>query len=249
MLLKIMMFSSISMLAAAVPSIVLAQQMTPQEMEEWLFDDSDSLVDEVNEGELVFLSEPPKKRVHHHYNKLLVTESSIDDGWVQIEQCHSNLDPVGLAQIVFREDRVRKLAVGRVKNIGKAWIEGPTVQLEDIKHDALLCITAETRSFVYNGDGTYSLHSGPYMRRFLDGYYPMHVTLDVTLAAPRLRYYETTPASQTGFKIWRSKRAVHYDAWFEGRLSTEIRFHDLVIENVDADKLGRNKLVDLKAKQ
>lgn len=222
--------------------LALSQQMTPQEMEEWLFDDSDSLIEGVNEGKLVFLQEAPKKQVHHHHNRMRITDASVEDGWVRLEQCHRNLDPVSLAQIVFRKDRVRGLEVSQVSHIDKAWVEGASIQLEGVGHNALLCIRAETRSFVYNGDGTFSLHSGPFMRKFLDGYYPMQVTLDVTVDSNRLRFYRMTPEKQAGFSMRHSGNKVHFDALFEGRLSTEIMFHDLQGENVAAQPLGRGKI-------
>ncbi len=226
-----------------------SQQLTPEEMEEWLFDDSDTLaIDEVNEGELAFVKKANNTGVHHHHNKMIITDSSLEDGWVTIEQCHRNLDVVPLAQILFSKTRSRNLTVSRSKNIGKAWIEENSVQLEDIGREAVLCVTAETRSFVYNGDGTYSLRSGPFMRRFFDGYYPMRVTMDVEINAKRLRFYDTTPPAQDGFKVWRTDGAIHFEAWFEGRLSTDIRFHDLVIGDPVAKRQSNARIAELKAK-
>lgn len=222
---------------------VLSQQLTPQQMEEWLFDDSDSLAEEVNEGELVFLQAQPKKPVHHHHNRMLISDASVEDGWVGLEQCHRHLDPVALAQIVFRQDRVRGLKVVSVSNIDKAWVEGASIQLQGVKKNALLCVSAETRSFVYNGDGTFSLHSGPFMRKFLDGYYPMKVTLDVAVTSERLRFFRMMPEKQAGFSFRHGEKSVHFNALFEGRLRTEIMFHDLMVENVAAQQQGHVKIV------
>lgn len=239
----------ISLFFIGLSTHIPAQQLTPAEMEEWLFDDSDSLaIDDVNEGELTFVEKAKNKGVHHHHNKMLITDSSLDDGWVKMEQCHRNLDAVPLAQILFSKSRSRNLSVSHSENIGKAWIEGNSVQLEDINKQAVLCVKAETRSLVYNGDGTYSLRSGPFMRRFLDGYYPMQVTMDVDINAKRLRYFETTPTPQNGLKVWRSAGAVHFDAWFEGRLNTDIRFHDLVIGDPVALRQSNARIAKLKAK-
>ncbi len=226
-----------------------SQQLTPEQMEEWLFDDSDSLaMDEVNEGELAFVEKKKNEAVHHHHNKMIITDRSLEDGWVTIEQCHRNLDVVPLAQILFSKSRSRNLKVSRSENIAKAWVEENSVQLEDIGRQAVLCVTAETRSFVYNGDGTYSLRSGPFMRRFFDGYYPMRVTMDVQIEAKRLRFYETTPPAQDGFKVWRTAGAIHFEAWFEGRLNTDIRFHDLVIGDPVAKRESNARIAKLKAK-
>ncbi len=240
---------TISLFLLGLSPGIYSQQLTPEQMEEWLFDDSDTLaIDEVNEGELAFVKKAKNEDVHHHHNKMIITDSSLEDGWVAIEQCHSNLDAVPLAQILFSKTRSRNLKVSHSENIAKAWVEENTVQLEDIGKQAMLCITAETRSFVYNGDGTYSLMSGPFMRRFLDGYYPMRVTMDVDIKAKRLRFYETTPPAQDGLKVWRSAGAVHLEAWFEGRLSTEIRFHDLVIGDPVAKRESNARIAKLKAK-
>ena len=216
-------------LLGAVASLVFAvsasaEPLTPEQQEEWLFDDTDSLIAEVNEGSLVFLDKPPARVVHHHANHVVINQESIDDGWVQLSQCHTNLDKVSRAQIVFRPDRVRKLKVSSVNNIDGAWVEGATVQLQGISDNARLCIDAETRVFVYNGDGTFSLRSGPYMRRFLDGFYPMRVSMQVTLATDKLRFADISPAVQKGFAVEHKNGTINYDAWFEGRLKTELRF-------------------------
>ena len=224
---------------------VNAQQMTPQEMEEWLFDDSESLAVEVNEGSLVFLDKPPVKKVHHHANQLIVTDESIDNGWVKLIQCHTNLDKVGLAQILFRQDRVRKLRVTEVRNIDAAWVEGASIQLKNIGEDARLCIGAETRSFVYNGDGSFSLHNGPFMRRFLDGYYPMRVSADVTVKTDKLRFADISPVMGRGFKVWQGRNTVHYDAWFEGKLRTEIRFYSEVVVGSAENSNSHGMIADL----
>jgi len=240
---------TISLLFFGLSSVNHAQQLTPEQMEEWLFDDSDTLgMEEVNEGELAFVAKLKNPNVHHHHNRMIITDSSLEDGWVKLEQCHRNLDAVPLAQILFSKTRSRNLAVSRSENIDKAWVEGNSIQLEDIHKQAILCVTAETRSFVYNGDGTYSLRSGPFMRRFFDGYYPMRVTMDVEIKAERLRFYETTPPVQDGFKVWRTTRAIHFEAWFEGRLNTDIRFHDLVIGDPVAKRESNARIVGLKAK-
>lgn len=221
---------------------IQAQQMSPQEMEDWLFDDRDSLATEVNEGELVFLENPPDGKVHHHANQLIINDESIDSGWVKLIQCHTNLDRVGLAQILFRKDRVRKLRVTEARNIDRAWVNGASIQLENIHEGARLCIGAETRSFVYNGDGSFSLRSGPYMRRFLDGYYPMRVSLDVQVNTNKLRFADITPNDRKGFKVWKGNNSIHYDAWFEGKLSTEIRFYSEVIVG-NAGKAGSRGMI------
>ena len=178
----------------------------------------------VNEGVLVFLSRLPEKPVHHHQNHIVITEASLRDGWVTLDQCHADLDPVGRSQIVFSRDRTRELGVTAAEGIGEVWVEGNTVQLRDTARGARLCIHARSRALAPADDGSFVLKNGPYLRRFLDGYYPMRVSMRVTLDGPRLQLAATTPPSQPGFSIWSEGNEVFFDAQFEGRLTTELRF-------------------------
>ena len=177
-----------------------------------------------NEGTLVFLSRLPEKPVHHHQNHIVIAEESLRDGWVTLDQCHADLDPVGRSQIVFSRDRTRELSVTAAEGIGEVWVEGNTVQLRDTARGARLCIRARSRALARADDGSFILKNGPYLRRFLDGYYPMRVSMRVTLDAPRLQFAATTPPSQPGFRTWTDGNEVFFDAQFEGRLTTELRF-------------------------
>ncbi|MGD8911541.1 MAG: hypothetical protein PVJ68_02195 [Candidatus Thiodiazotropha sp.] len=53
---------------------------------------------------------------------------------------------------------------------------------------AAICLQAETQSLHPTGQGGYQLRNGPYMRRFLDGYYPMLLTLQVDYPAELIRF-------------------------------------------------------------
>lgn len=184
-------------------------------------------VSDVNDGDLHFLTQEPAKPVHHHQNHLFLDDHSLSTGWVRLEQCHQHLDAVPTMQIVYSKDRIRKLAVLRSENIGKSWVHEHTVQMERVEHNALICISAESLALNADGKGGYSLSNGPYMRRFLDGYYPMRVSMDVTLETDRLRFVDVSPAPQPGFRFARDGAHLGYDALFEGRLSTILRFAEI----------------------
>lgn len=181
-------------------------------------------VADVNEGQLRFLAQAPAKPVHHHLNRIFISEDSLATGWVRLEQCHRNLDPVPSMQVVYNKDRIRHLAVLQSEKIGKAWVHDNTVQLEQVAPAALLCIRAETRALQDDGGGIFSLANGPYMRRFLDGYYPMRVSMDVNLETDRIRYLDISPAPQAGFDFQQHGARLGYEALFEGELRTVIRF-------------------------
>ncbi len=178
----------------------------------------------VNEGQLHFLDKAPDTPVHHHQNLITLTDDSIATGWGRLEQCHSHIDAVPSSQVVYSRDRIRDLRVVRADNIGRAWVQENTVQMENVGHDAVLCVEADTRALAPDGQNGYVLRNGPYMRRFLDGYYPMRVSMTVRLAAPRLRYVTIEPAPQTGFQVNVDKTEVRYETVFEGKLRTVIHF-------------------------
>lgn len=206
-----------------------AKEVSQAELEKWF--NSDELhppsyqTEDVNEGELVFLAQIPSTAIHHHQNILVIDSESLSSGWVRLQQCHYNLDQVSRIQITFRKDKVKQIQVVSSKNIDQAWVEGNTVQLRNVKNNARLCVEALTRALTVNDDGSFSLRSGPFMRRFLDGYYPMHVSMQVLYPGTGLQLASVSPVSQQGFEIRTVPDQVSYEAWFEGRLKTEMRFY------------------------
>lgn len=181
-------------------------------------------VSDVNEGKLTFLAKAPDKPIHHHHNHIFISDDSLKTGWVRLEQCHRHLDPVPSMQVVYGKDRSRHIRILRSENIGKAWVHENTVQMEQVEPNALLCVHLESQALRADDEGNFQLANGPYMRRFLDGYYPMRVTMDVTLETPKLRFTDVTPSPQTGFSFRENGRELAYEALFEGRLKTVIRF-------------------------
>lgn len=212
------------MASTALP--LLAMGFTPEE-EAWLNDDSDILTQSVSGGELNFLEPKENFDGHHHQNRITIYPSSLDDGWVTLNQCHDRLDVTGRVQIVYNPHRVRDLEITEQHNIDSAWVEGPSVQLNGVQPGARLCIRSRSQALTPNDDGSYSLHNGPFMRRFLDGYYPMHVTVDIRLPEDYLSFERITPSPQHGLHLQQQDNRVRMDAWFEGQLFTEIRFKAL----------------------
>lgn len=206
-------------------SFLYAMQYTPQELDEWFYDDSDAEASEVNEGKLVFLETPPETTVHHHFNLLSLSKNSLVDGWVGLKQCHEDIDETSRVEVVFKKERIRNLRVVSFKGIEKAWVEGASVQLANIGKGARLCIAAESRSLFSKGDGNYVLRTGPFMRKFLDGFYPMRVTMDVTFDKSLLEFDTISPKAQKGFNVSQSDNMLHIDTWFKGVLETRIVFH------------------------
>jgi hypothetical protein len=183
---------------------------------------------DVNEGQLHFLDLVPDKPLYHFRNRVTVSDSSLVDGWVDIQQCHENLDAVPSLQIVYGVGRIRNLEILSSQSVGRSWTEANSVQLQDLQRGASICIRAESKVLQPDEfDGGYILTSGPYMRRFLDGYYPMRATLIVQLDTQQLRFAGSQPEPQPGFTMRETAREISYDAYFEGILRTELRFSRL----------------------
>ncbi|WP_296805914.1 alpha/beta hydrolase [Thiocapsa sp.] len=192
--------------------------------EDWPEMDLEARIAAVSDGELRFVGPERAAATHRHVNRIRIGAESLREGWIELTQCHENLDAVGAAQIIFSVERIRGLEVVSAQGIGRAWVEGPSVQLTDIAPGARLCIRAESRAMFALGDGRYRLRNGPYMRRFLDGYYPMQVVLDVSYPADRLALVHHQPATQPGFAVRAGSGHVAVDAAFEGRLFTCLDF-------------------------
>lgn len=225
---RLTIFRAWALLALLSPTVGAGTEPpSREELEKWFDAPAEKSAADVNEGELKFLAAAPAKPVHHHHNLIVIGDSTLRDGWAQLIQCHQNLDRVPAAQIMFSRERTRGLEITYQHGIGRAWVEGNSVQLKDVGPDAWLCISAASRALHDNLDGTWSLKNGPFMRKFLDGYYPIHVSMDVLIESPRIRFDRIQPAAQTGFRVWQAPGEVGFDAWFEGRLSTELRFSQL----------------------
>ena len=210
-------------------SVAATEFQSSEQLEQWFSDELQSDEERalaVNEGELVFLSDPPEKAVHHIQNILTISDSvdSLVNGWVNLFQCHDNLDAVAASQIVYRYKRMRHLTVDSFEKIRRAWVEGNSVQLEDVEKGARLCVRADVGILYSNKDGSAVLKNGPFHRKFLDGYYPMHVSLRVQYPDNVLRFENISPKVQPGFGVTKSKNTLEVDAWFEGELKTEVKF-------------------------
>jgi len=179
---------------------------------------------EVNEGSLTFLTEHPAKPLHHHQNKIRITSDSLTTGWTDLTQCHDNLDAVPRMQITFREGFIRELRVTESRLIGQAWIQGPTVQLREVSHGARLCLEAQTRALKNMGNGYFNLFNGPYMRKFLDGYYPMQVSMSIEYPVEKLSVIDVSPPDQSGFNMIQKPGQMSVTTIFEGELRTLIQF-------------------------
>ncbi|MGI9320900.1 MAG: hypothetical protein ACR2O5_05755 [Thiogranum sp.] len=222
-------FTAIVLAGCLVPDRpAIAGNTSPPDTElgDWLDADPQPAVPQTGKGELVFLPSPPETGTLHSINTIAITRASLDDGWVEIGQCYKGLDAVPAAEVVYQYRKLRHLRIQSKTNIGQAVTRGQTVQLTDVQRDASLCIQAEAQIFYPQADGSFLLRNGPFHRRFLDGYFPLHVSLDVEFPSKLLRYLGTSHESQPGFKVGVKDEHVHLDTWFAGTLHVEVYFSD-----------------------
>ena len=203
--------------------INIANAFTTEE-ERWLNSDDETDVSEVNEGQLVFINKPTNKKILHSINKLTITKKSIEDGWVKLLQCYRNLDQLNQVEITYKYRFIKNLTIISTTNIESARIVKQNIELTNIKNNSELCVSADVRIFYQNEDLSFSLVNGPYHRRFLDGFYPYHVSLHISYPESLLSFVSSTPKEQKGFSIVRKNNELVIDSYFEGILNTEVRF-------------------------
>jgi hypothetical protein len=200
---------------------LMAREMTEAEKLKWL--NSDEPVKKqrpINEGDLTFLDRKKFRDVMHSDNRITITHSSLKDGWVNLDQCYRNLDAFPKVEVVYKYRKMRNLKIQTYKGIKSAMVAGQSVQLEQVKKGATLCVKAQVQSLFKRKSGRFSLKNGPYRRRFLDGYFPMQVTVAVTY--PKKMRIKNISPNKKGMQITRNKNRVILNAIFEGILNTQI---------------------------
>lgn len=205
-------------------SIPAKEYLSPEEIEKWFNSDNELPTSKINDGQLVFLTVKPKKNAFLSVINITVDQNSIDNGWTKLTQCYSNLDPILRTAVVYRKNLIKNLKVLSSSNIKYAEVSGHKVILKDVSKKASLCIAATARNFYQNEDKSFSLINGPYHRKFLDGYYPYHLKLNIHYN-PKLKFSYGTPKHQSGFQVKQRSNSLLIDTLFEGRLKTEFRFN------------------------
>lgn len=184
-------------------------------------------VREVSEGELVFLTQRPAGRILHTRNILTITAESLDNGWVKLDQCQSNLDPIDAVEVVYHYHDMRDLRVVSSQAMAEARVEGSSIQMTGVRQGGEVCISAEVRVLHADGKGGYFLQSGPFHRRFLDGYYPLKLDYRIRWPRGELKLVEVSPAAQPGFSVLQQTDELIIDTLFEGMLVIDVNFSAL----------------------
>ena len=208
------------------PGSPLAREPSEEELERWFESDEQRYPVELRGGDeqLVFIPPDPAQRIPFSQTHLGISSQSLQSGWVSVVQCHDGLDPVPDAEVVYRFRQMRKLRVTEASGIGQAWVEGQSVQLKDVRKGARLCTELEAKVLTQLQDGHYRMRYGPFQRRFLDSYFPLHVALKVQYPPGMLVFEQITPTPGKHYELVRKEDGLELDAWFKGQLTFELLF-------------------------
>ena len=215
------------------PSLQAEAAPTAEELEKWFLSDELTPPTQSSDSQLTFIARPADKPALHSVNEITISPQSIKTGWVNLMQCYKHLDPVPEMEVVYNYKNIRKLSVIKTKNIERVFIKGQSVQLENVVKNAQLCVTSEVRIFYKNKDGSYKLVNGPFHRRFLDSYFPFHLTLKVNYPSTQLKFINSKPKPQFGFTVKQSNNTLLIDSYFTGKLYTEIIFKSHLLKGSD----------------
>lgn len=207
-------------------NIASASEPTDAELEQWFESDSfePEYVDKSSDARLTFIAPLVNETVPSSSTQLTITPESLHDGWIAINQCHDNIDPVPDAEVVYRFRVIRNLQITQSNHIERAWVDGPSVQLKNVGRSARLCIEAEAQALSQDNEGNYRLRYGPFQRKFLDGYFPYHISLNVNYPEKLLSLSQLEPSPKLGYDHKITQGNLMADAWFTGRLTFEYRF-------------------------
>jgi hypothetical protein len=205
-----------------LPGMLAASETTPDES--WLVDDGESRALQVNEGQLNFIAPVRDKSTLHSDTHLSITAESMKTGWVAMQQCYRHLDAVNRTDVVYAYREMIDLRVIEADKIAKVRVNPDRVELEDVANGAELCVQAKVRILQRVSDRAYRMRNGPYHRKFLDGYYPFHVSLTVNFPHHELQLERVQPGAQDGFHVTEKTGKVFIDSWFEGELRIELTF-------------------------
>lgn len=181
----------------------------------------------VNEGQLRFIEPVLDRAVLHSDTRLWLTAASLLDGWVDMLQCYRNLDAVDRTEIVYAYSEMENLTVTRAQNIGHYRLTPTGIELDGVARDAELCLRSRVRVLRRLSDRGWRMSHGPYHRRFLDGYYPYHLSLSLQYPREKIRLERIEPAPRPGFEVKNTPTGFTIDSWFEGELTIEIEFSEI----------------------
>lgn len=218
--------------AKAFAEIEISQSLEGLTAEEkaWLTDDSNLEAFAISEGELRWSAEANKEN-YWLENHLTIDEKSLQNGWIKFSQCHHQLDAVNKIEVAYNPSKTKNIEVKSFQGIDSVKVIDSGVELTKVSKGSKVCIDGESKTLTSNGFG-YVIQRGPYMRKFLDGYYPMIVEESLFFKGVNIEITGVTPKSPQTAKahtMLNNKSDIEtnelsYSYAFEGRLMPQYRF-------------------------
>lgn len=195
--------------------------LTPEE-KAWFLDDSNLDAMAVASENLIW-SDKASKENYWLKNALKINTQSLKTGWLEFSQCHYQLDPVPKIEVTYNAKHTRNLTILSYQDIDQAKALNDTVVLMNVKRGAQVCIQGESQTLKPLDNG-FSLQRGPYMRKFLDGYYPMIVEESIELNLINARLIKQDPINPRKLKKEPESNLYHFNYAFEGQLRPYYEF-------------------------
>jgi hypothetical protein len=180
------------------------------------------LSDVALEGELRFLATRPDPGAYHYESRVTITPESLVNGVVSLKTCHHALDPNARIVIQFNPDRVQDIHITQAKGIADAQVQGHRVELRDVQRGASVCIDLRSRALDAQTPNRWQLRAGPLMRRYLDGYLPMHAELHVEWPEGMLAVAAQEPHNQAGADLQSRSNGATWNLTFAGQLAAHM---------------------------
>ncbi|MBD3610303.1 MAG: hypothetical protein HUJ30_07110 [Gammaproteobacteria bacterium] len=162
--------------------------------------------------------------LHRLHSIFTITRDGLKSGWLPFRQCHYNLDVVPALEVSYQYREINQLQLEHAHNIGKIWIEKQSVQMENISQGGEFCISANVRILKSEQKHQYMIKTGPFYRRFLDGYYPFHVIIDIKDPKQLLRLHTISPTPRPGISWQKQASQNRISAVFSGKLTLSFHF-------------------------
>lgn len=216
--------------------------LTP-EQKAFFEDDSFFKAMAVNEGNLQWVTPQQTENQYALKNAIVFFGDSLQTRKVGFTQCHENLDAIHAIDIVYNAETTSELKVISATNIERHQTHSAKVELFNVSKGAKICIQGINQTLNFDPtSNSWQLKRGPYMRKFLDGYYPMHLqeVLDLSKTSlglqsiqPQLNAQKMGLESLPAGKIselplpkitQQGKDIIQIDYWFEGRLQPIYQF-------------------------
>ena len=203
--------------------------LTPEE-KAWFMDDSNLEALAVASEELKF-SAQANKQSYWLSNHLIISDSSLDNGWIDFSQCHHQLDPVPKIEVAYHPKNIKNLKVKSSSNIENVSVKDHSVELINVKRGGKVCIQGKSKTLKFEKNA-FKITRGPYMRKFFDGYYPMIVEETIEMDQLHTQLLEQSPQlkedkylnNKTEVNNKLEKAVYRFNYAFEGQLKPVYKF-------------------------